>query len=119
MTMSEDNFKKLYAHSQVFVAESQQELVRAGDVSDIVLVLEGEAEMLLPDGRTTSVGPHSLLGTISFVSGATAAATILAVPGSKYILWRREELKKLLASEPAIAKCLDLRIGEELMHKLS
>lgn len=117
-TMSVKEFKLLMAHGKVVHATKVMELVHAGVVADLVLVLEGRAEVIIPDGELLSITRCGMVGEVSFVGGTVSSATALAVPGSTYIVWRRDELQGLLAREPAIAKCLELRIGQELMRKL-
>lgn len=118
-TMSTKDFKKLMARGEVALATEHAELIRAGEEADLVLVLEGRAEVVLSGGRSVFVEGHGLVGEASFVSGSPASATALAVPGSRYVVWRRGALKRLLAEEPALERSLELRIGQELIRKLA
>merc|ERR1712129_480229 len=133
-TMPEKTFKTLLAHGEIVHAEGPQELlqegeiimvtepqelIRRGDVADLVLVLEGEAELVMDDNSISHVGPGGLLGEVSFLGGVKASSVAMSVPGSRYLVWRHKDLKDLVAQQPDLARGLELFIGAELMRKLS
>jgi len=109
---------ELLHEGEIILVTEPQELIRPGDAVDLVLVLEGEAELEMPDGSLALVGPGSLLGEVSFLSTGRSSSFARCVPGAKYLVWHREPLKELAAAEPHIAKSLELFIGADLMRKL-
>lgn len=109
---------ELLHEGEIILVTEPEELIRPGDAVDLVLVLEGEAELQLPDGSLALVGPGSLLGEVSFLSSGRSSSFARCVPGAKYLVWKREPLKNLEKAEPDVAKSLELFIGADLMRKL-
>jgi len=118
-TMSVADFKTLMAQGETRVAAEQEVIVKRGEVADLAIILEGSAEVRFDRGRTTTIGVGGMAGEIGFVSGSPASATVTMAPGSRYVIWPREGLRRALAEEPALEKGLQLVIGRELMRKLA
>mmetsp|Transcript_19985 Transcript_19985/g.69384 ORF Transcript_19985/g.69384 Transcript_19985/m.69384 type:complete len:283 (+) Transcript_19985:93-941(+) len=117
-TMSVSSFKTLMAHGKMLLATEQSSLIKAGEVPDLVLVLAGEAEVVLEGGNTV-VAEGALVGEVSFITGAVASATVLSRPGSSYLVWTPESLRQALEENPSLRNGLELKIGRELMRKLA
>jgi len=118
-TISIPDFKTLMSHGNVLRAKDRRELVQAGQVADLFLILEGRAEVILENGETFFIEKQGLLGEVSFVNGGVASATAVATPGCRYIVWPRQRLNRELLTEPSLQKGLELKIGRELMRKLA
>eukprot|EP00443_Scrippsiella_acuminata_P071839 CAMPEP_0115437154 /NCGR_PEP_ID=MMETSP0271-20121206/34586_1 /TAXON_ID=71861 /ORGANISM="Scrippsiella trochoidea, Strain CCMP3099" /LENGTH=218 /DNA_ID=CAMNT_0002862749 /DNA_START=175 /DNA_END=831 /DNA_ORIENTATION=+ len=118
-TMSILDFKTLMSYGRIVSAKDPTELMKVGQNADLILVLEGRAQVLLDEGKSFFIERQGLLGEVSFVNGGVASATAVAMPGCRYIVWSRECLNRELINEPSLQKGLELKIGRELMHKLA
>lgn len=114
----------------VFWQSGYQTVYRSGDtiiehgqvVDDLMLILEGEADVYPPDHKPDNpirLGRLRLLGEMSAVSGGTARATVTANGIVRTRNWDRAQLDKLGKDNPAIEKHALLVIGNELTRKLT
>jgi len=118
-TMSVRDFKTLMALGEIVHAHDPHALVKKGEVADLVLILEGNAEVRFDRAHTANIERGGLAGEIGFIAGSPASAAVMATSGSRYIVWPRDGLQKVLAKEPTLKKSLELIIGRELMRKLA
>jgi len=120
--MSTSDFKFLMEHAEMTVVEagdSAHTLAENGKVADLILILEGSAEVHVDKDAKVLVDKSGLIGEVSFLNGGGAAATATALPGCRYIRWDRERLMGELGKRPSTKNGLELKIGRELTRKLA
>lgn len=117
-SMSAFDFKKFMSHGKVITAEGRQQLVQKGEPADLVLIIDGFAEVSIGEGVTIQVNQSGLIGEVSFMNGGGASASCFTTPGCKYIVWKRGGFQQTLKDEAGIRKGLELKVGRELTRKL-
>ncbi len=112
-------FMKLIRISKWHKAEPGQALTELGEEpEDVMLIYNGEIEAELPDGRNPRYRDGTFVGEISFIKGGSATATVRTVVPTRYVSWPKEELRKLLKRNPAMASTLQSVFTEDLTKKL-
>mmetsp|Transcript_31143 Transcript_31143/g.72515 ORF Transcript_31143/g.72515 Transcript_31143/m.72515 type:complete len:322 (+) Transcript_31143:118-1083(+) len=120
--MSALDFKRLMEHCEVMTVaegEAAHMLVESGSVSDLILILEGSAEVYIDKETKALVHKAGLIGEVSFLKGGPAASTVRAKPGCRYLRWDRERLTSAMGKRPSLQNGLELKIGRELTKKLA
>lgn len=130
--MSVPDFKMLMAHGIVSRATERVELICDGEAADLVLILDGQAEVVVGNAAGGSHGTPtastqcehvllnkaSLIGEVSFLTGGQASAKVFALPGCQFIVWKKDELHRVMDRKPTLQNSLELKIGRELTRKL-
>ncbi len=100
---------RLLAHfMSVFRAAPGTEIIREGDGGDFILiVVEGEVEVLKRDRRNTSqviafVGPGRTLGEMSMIDGEPRFATCVASAPALVAVLDRESLARIIVEQPML-----------------
>jgi CRP-like cAMP-binding protein len=85
-------------------------VVRAGRPGDaFFIILNGNAQVHLPDGRTQMLGANAFFGELALFDDAPRAATVTSVGGLTTARIARPDFAQLLREEPSIG--LDLARG--------
>lgn len=112
-------FMKLVRISKWHKAEPGHTLTELGEEpQEVMLIYNGEIEAELPDGRNPRYRDGTFVGEISFIKGGAATATVRTVVPTRYVSWSKEELRKLLKRNPAMAATLQSVFTEDLTKKL-
>jgi thioredoxin reductase (NADPH) len=108
--LTSSQLETLAAHGEERTAEVGETLYRIGDPTyPFIAILEGEAEVV--DGAGHEIARHGasgFLGEINLLSGLTVFVTAVVTQPMRYIAVEREELRKLLFEDSALA---DLLLG--------
>ncbi len=103
-----DLWARLSAAGEAVELPAGTVLMHRGEVAPALYVIE-EGAFEVVDGRSSPetvldvVGPGHVLGDMSFVDGAPAAADVRARTHSRALRWEREALDARLAAEPDLA----------------
>lgn len=118
--MTRHEFKTLIRAGEVRLATERMDLVRMGEPHQfLVLILDGEVEVIIGEEMVVKVRSPSMIGEISFLSpGLAASATAAVLPGCRYVIWNREELYKALDNEPSTKHALEIKIGHMIAKDL-
>jgi len=118
VTMSQQDFRKLAQHGKMFTATERCQVIQPGQVSDLVLILEGECEVCRARGFNVKVTDPGFIGTTSFLMETPTRKEVFVTAGCRYIVWDATELKDLMRKEPTLRQALQVIIGYELARKL-
>lgn len=116
--MSTADFEQLIQVGQFASAEEKLDVIKKGQIANIVLVISGSAEVTVGEGVVVVVQRPGLLGESSYLRGSVATKTVSVLPGSRYVVWERSALKTLEQRKPSVQKALELMMGRELSRKL-
>ena len=113
-------FKKLIDHGSLEELQPEVNLVtRDSELDSLMLVVEGEAEVVLKHGEHLIIPTGGFIGEQSYITGEKTSADVkTGKEAAKIIRWNSEALRKHLAGKEALKDNLDLIFTADLIHKL-
>jgi CRP-like cAMP-binding protein len=88
-------------------------------VGYLYYLLKGEVEAHLRDGTVTPRAEGSVIGEVSFRTGGTATASVIALSPCLTMRWPQPVLKALCSRNAAISRAVNDLVSSQLAHKLS
>jgi CRP-like cAMP-binding protein len=113
-------FKKLIDHGSWEELQPEVKLVnRDSELESLMLVVEGEAEVVLKNGEHLIIPTGGFIGEQSFITGGKTSADVTTGKESTTILrWNSQNLRKYLADKVILKGTLDLILTSDLIFKL-
>jgi CRP-like cAMP-binding protein len=113
-------FKKLIDHGSLEEIQPEVNLVtRDSELDSLMLVAEGEAEVVLKHGEHIIIPAGGFIGEQSFITGGKTSADVTTGKEATMILrWNSQVLRKYLADKETLKDHLDLIFTSDLIHKL-
>ena len=113
-------FKKLIDHGSWEELQPEVKLVnRDSELESLMLVVEGEAEVVLKNGEHLIIPTGGFIGEQSFITGGKTSADVTTGKESTTILrWNSQNLRKYLADKVVLKDTLDLILTSDLIFKL-
>ncbi len=95
-------------------------LVRQGvHVERLLLLAEGEASVLLGGRVLARLVPGKFIGEVGYLSGEPATATVIAKTPARCVVWRKDELERLLERRPDLLNVFRAAVGQDLAAKVA
>ena len=88
------------------------------ELDDVILIYDGEAEVLLSDGSTRRLIDGAFIGEMSFIRGGVATTSVQTVQATRYVAWRKADLRGVLDRNPAMRSTMQTVFSEDLTNKL-
>ena len=113
-------FKKLIDHGSIEELQPEVVLVTSNsDLDSLMLVVEGEAEVILKHGEHLNIPTGGFIGEQSFITGGKTSADVTTGKEAATILrWNSQVLRKYLADKENLKDHLDLIFTSDLIYKL-
>jgi len=113
-------FKKLIDHGSIEELQPEVVLVTSNsDLDSLMLVVEGEAEVILKHGEHLIIPIGGFIGEQSFITGGKTSADVTTGKEAATILrWNSQVLRKYLADKENLKDHLDLIFTSDLIYKL-
>ena len=113
-------FKKLIDHGSLEEIQPEVNLVtRDSELDSLMLVAEGEAEVVLKHGEHIIIPAGGFIGEQSFITGGKTSADVTTGKEATTILrWNSQVLRKYLADKETLKDHLDLIFTSDLIYKL-
>ena len=113
-------FKKLIDHGSLEDLQPEVVLVTSNsDLDSLMLVVEGEAEVVLKHGEHLIIPTGGFIGEQSFITGGKTSADVTTGKEAATILrWNSQVLRKYLADKETLKDDLDLIFTSDLIYKL-
>jgi len=113
-------FKKLIDHGSLEELQPEVNLVtRDSELDSLMLVVEGEAEVVLKHGEQLIIPTGGFIGEQSFITGGKTSADVTTGKEAAMILrWNSQVLRKYLADKETLKDHLDLILTSDLIYKL-
>ena len=113
-------FKKLIDHGSLEELQPEVNLVtRDSELESLMLVVEGEAEVVLKYGEHLIIPTGGFIGEQSFITGGKTSADVTTGKEAATILrWNSQVLRKYLANKETLKDHLDLIFTSDLIYKL-
>ncbi len=83
-----------------------------------VLFLRSGGGVVRVGGREVGRERDQFIGEMSFLTDATAAATVEVTASSRYVAWDRDQLRGLIAREPRLEDALLKSVTLNLVGKI-
>ncbi|MEU9133607.1 cyclic nucleotide-binding domain-containing protein [Kitasatospora sp. NPDC048540] len=118
--MTAEERRKIMEKSSVIEACEGDALIREGHgTSNLFVILQGAAHVVLPDGRVIELGGGELFGEAAFFLGRRTADVIVASETARILALSRSTLNQLLDTHPRTAARLAMNLGRLLASRLN
>jgi hypothetical protein len=119
ISLSPGEFRRLSRLADWHVAREPTPITVEGVVpSSLFYVYHGDIEVV-KGGRSISVGTGSFIGEIAFLRGTPASASVSLDPGTRYMEWPVEPLRRHLAKHNALRISFNRMLSDDLALKLA
>jgi CRP-like cAMP-binding protein len=118
-TLTPIEFKKLLKQAAWQDASVNNSLVSKGQQLDhVYLIFSGLVSVMIEGQAVAQLKDGQFIGEMSFLTGETASADVIAQKDTRYISWNMQDLRVFLKKNPALQSAMQLVIGMDLVHKL-
>ena len=113
-------FKHLIDHGSLEELKPDVGLVtRDTHLEKLMLVVEGQAEVVLKNGDEVDILAGGFIGEQSFITGENTSADVATGKEAATILsWNSDSLRKYLETKPHLKETLELILTSDVIHKL-
>ena len=113
-------FKHLIDHGSIAELQPEVGLVtRDTHLEKLMLVVEGQAEVVLKNGDQVDIPAGGFIGEQSFITGENTSADVTTGREAATILsWNSDSLRKYLEKKPHLKETLELILTSDVIHKL-
>mgnify|MGYP003322952981 CR=1 FL=1 len=113
-------FKHLIDHGSFDELQPDVGLVtRNTHLEKLMLVVEGQAEVVLRNGDEVDIPAGGFIGEQSFITGENTSADVATGREAATILsWNSDSLRKYLEKKPHLKETLELILTSDVIHKL-
>ena len=113
-------FKHLIGHGSLEEIQPDLGLVtRDTHLEKLMLVVEGQAEVVLKNGDEVDIPAGGFIGEQSFITGENTSADVATGREAATILsWNSDSLRKYLEKKPHLKETLELILTSDVIHKL-
>jgi len=114
-----DFYRLIRRGTWVSAVTGEKLTLQGAPVVRILILSEGAAQVEIDNTVVAYCRFGDFVGEMAFVSGNAASATVTTVTETRYLMWRSEELRELLAKHPDIMSALQTVFSKNLIEKLS
>lgn len=119
-TFSPVEFMKLLRVAEWKTGQPSEVLIVEQQPSDAMMLLyNGEAEVLSKGQRLATLRDGAFIGEMSFLTGNLPSATVRLTQPTRYLAWSKEELRRLLNRNPSMWATLQGVLSTDLTKKLT
>ena len=113
-------FLHLIEHGSFDELQPEIRLVtRDTHLEKLMLVVEGQAEVVLKNGDEIDIPTGGFIGEQSFITGENTSADVATGKEAATILsWDSDSLRKYLEKKPHLKETLELILTSDVIHKL-
>ena len=113
-------FKHLIDHGSIAELQPEVGLVtRDTHLEKLMLVVEGQAEVVLKNGDQVDIPAGGFIGEQSFITGENTSADVATGrEAAKILSWNSDSLRKYLEKKPHLKETLELILTSDVIHKL-
>ena len=113
-------FKHLIDHGSLNELQPEVGLItRDTHLENLMLVVEGQAEVVLKNGDQVAITAGGFIGEQSFITGENTSADVATGKEAATILsWNSDSLRKYLETKPHLKETLELILTSDVIHKL-
>ncbi len=113
------DFYTLWSIGASEVVPSHTELILEGQIQEtVMLIIDGEVSVVQAGNEVSRLGPDSVIGERSYLTGERANASVLTVGEVTIHEWSQEKMKALAGLCPTAHDAMAHHIGRDLASKL-
>jgi CRP-like cAMP-binding protein len=117
--MMPGDFRRLMRFGNRHRAEEPVQMTEAGrKPPHLYLIVSGKARVTKGSASFEVAGP-TFIGEIAFMTDEPASATVEALPGAHYVMWRTSDLRKLLEKQERLATAFSATMARDMAHKVA
>lgn len=117
--MTPGDFRRLRRLGEWQTSEADTTLTTEGQPLDkLFYVLDGEIEVR-KGGRSIPVPVRHFIGEIAYLQRVPASATVVARPGTQFIIWPHDALKQLTTRHEGLRQSLHSLLSSDLATKVA
>jgi len=112
-------FRRLMRHGAIRTADDTVRLTTEGMQVDKLHFVNDGSVVVTKHGQRTEIPAHIFVGEIAYATGNLASATVEVVPGSVWVEWDQEALRRLTRRFPALGVALVAQFNVDLLGKVA
>ena len=112
-------FRRIMRHGAIRTAEGTVRLTAEGARVEKLYFVTNGGVILTKQGRRTEIPARIFVGEIAFATGNVASATVELAPGSVWVEWDQEGLRRLTRRFPALGVALVAQFNADLLGKVA
>lgn len=118
-SLTQREFAKLLRIAQWEDVPPERRFVTKGQPLDRIMVIaDGRARVEIAGASAVELRPGCFVGEMSFLTGQTPNADVVAADKTRLVTWPQSELRKFLGSDAELRAIVQMAIGEDLVAKL-
>jgi Popeye protein conserved region len=118
-SLSQREFAKLLRIARWESIAADHRFVSKGQPLDRIMVIaDGRACVEIAGATGVELRPGCFVGEMSFLTGQTPNADVVATEPTRLVTWPQSELKAFLRSDAELRAIVQMAIGEDLVAKL-
>lgn len=112
-------FRRIMRHGTVRTADDTVRLTTEGMRVDKLCFVTAGKVIVTKEGRRTEIPARIFIGEIAFATGNVASATVEIAPGSVWVEWDQDRLRRLTRRFPALGVALVAQFNVDLLGKVA
>jgi hypothetical protein len=100
------------------VAADQRFVTKGQPLDRIMVIADGRACVEITGAPGVELRPGCFVGEMSFLTGQTPNASVVATQPTRLVTWLQSELRKFLGRDAELRAIVQTAIGEDLIAKL-
>jgi hypothetical protein len=118
-SLSQREFAKLLRIARWESVAADHRFVSKGEPLDRIMVIaDGRACVVIAGAPGVELRPGCFVGEMSYLTGQTPNADVVATEPTRLVTWPQSELKAFLGSDAELRAIVQMAIGEDLVAKL-
>jgi CRP-like cAMP-binding protein len=118
-SLTQREFAKLLRIARWESVAADQRFVTKGQPLDRIMVIaDGRARVEIAAATAVELRPGCFVGEMSFLTGQTPNADVVAAEPSRLVTWPQSELRAFLGKDAELRAIVQMAIGEDLVAKL-
>ena len=100
------------------VAADERFVTKGRPLDRIMVIADGRARVEIAGAPGVELRPGCFVGEMSFLTGQTPNADVVAAEASRLVTWPQDELRTFLGRDAELRAIVQMAIGEDLVAKL-
>ena len=117
--MTPGQFRRMMRIADVRTADGPVRLTAEGMRVDRLAFVAAGAITVAKQGRRTEIPARIFVGEIAYATGNVASATVEVAPGSVWVEWDQDRLRRLTRRYPALGVALMAQFNVDLLGKVA
>ncbi len=119
-TMTLLQFKHLLQIARWHTFGERAEIIKRGVAcNDLILLVEGSANVQLDSQNIATLAKNNFAGEMSYLTNQPTTASVVAADTVRCLLWKGDDLRKLMEKEPDLNMALQSVFNKILVKKLA